>query len=110
MVLLLLIIQVGTAGAENGTSTDTGIVGNKLSQDGIVNAVTNGGAGGEGLTATLNKNNMGTSVAQTSNGAEAIAMGMETTGGELGIVSDADLTISVEAKDASKTNTATAVS
>lgn len=100
---------VGTAGAENGTSTDTGIVGNKLSQDGIVNAVTNGGAGGEGLTATLNKNNMGTSVAQTSNGAEAIAMGMETTGGELGIVSDADLTISVEAKDASKTNTATAV-
>lgn len=99
----------GAAGAENGTSTDTGIVGNKLSQDGIVNAVTNGGAGGEGLTATLNKNNMGTSVAQTSNGAEAIAMGMETTGGELGIVSDADLTISVEAKDASKTNTATAV-
>lgn len=57
----------------------------------------------------MNKNNMGTSVAQTSNGAEAIAMGMETTGGELGIASDADLTISVEAKDASKTNTATAV-
>lgn len=76
---------------------------------GIGGAGGDGGAGGEGLTATLNKNNMGTSVAQTSNGAEAIAMGMETTGGELGIASDADLTISVEAKDASKTNTATAV-
>lgn len=100
---------VGTAGAENGTSTDTGIVGNKLSQDGIVNAVTNGGAGGEGLTATLNKNNMGTSVAQTSNGAEAIAKGLFTEGGELQIGSDAALDITVTAKDAAVTNTAQAI-
>lgn len=100
---------VGTAGAENGTSTDTGIVGNKLSQDGIVNAVTNGGAGGEGLTATLNKNNMGTSVAQTSNGAEAIAKGLFTEGGELQIDSDAALDITVTAKDAATTNTAQAI-
>ena len=101
--------KVGTAGAVNGTGTNTGIVDNKLSQDGIVNAATNGGAGGKGLTATLGKDNTVTSVAQTSNGAEAIAMGLETTGGELGIASDADLTISVAAKDASTTNTATAV-
>lgn len=100
---------VGTAGAENGTGTDTGIVGNKLSQDGIVNAVTNGGAGGEGLTATLNKNNMGTSVAQTSNGAEAIAKGLFTEGGELQIGSDAALDITVTAKDAAVTNTAQAI-
>lgn len=100
---------VGTDGAENGTSTDTGIVGNKLSQDGIVNAVTNGGAGGEGLTATLNKNNMGTSVAQTSNGAEAIAKGLFTEGGELQIGSDAALDITVTAKDAATTNTAQAI-
>lgn len=99
----------GTAGAVNGTGTNTGIVGNKLSQDGIVNAATNGGAGGEGLTATLGKDNAATSVDQTSNGAEAIAMGLETVGGQLGVVSDAALTISVEAKDASQTNTATAV-
>lgn len=100
---------VGTAGAENGTGLDTGIVGNKLSQDGIVNAVTNGGAGGEGLTATLNKNNMGTSVAQTSNGAEAIAKGLFTEGGELQIGSDAALDITVTAKDAAVTNTAQAI-
>lgn len=99
----------GTAGAVNVTGTNTGIVGNKLSQDGIVNAATNGGAGGEGLTATLGKDNAATSVDQTSNGAEAIAKGLFTDGGELQIGSDAALDITVTAKDAAVTNTAQAI-
>ena len=100
---------VGTDGAVNGTGTNTGIVGNKLSQDGIVNPATNGGAGGEGLTATLGKDNAATSVAQTNNGAEAIAKGLFTEGGELQIGSDAALDITVTAKDAATTNTAQAI-
>lgn len=100
---------VGTDGAVNGTGTNTGIVGNKLSQDGIVNPATNGGAGGEGFTATLGKDNAATSVAQTNNGAEAIAKGLFTEGGELQIGSDAALDITVTAKDAATTNTAQAI-
>lgn len=91
--------KVGAAGAENSTGI----------QAGIANAATNGGAGGEGLTATLGKGGVNTSVSQSSNGAEAIAKGLFTEGGELQIGSDAALDITVTAKDAATTNTAQAI-
>ena len=85
--------NTGSAGTAGATTT---------TQNGATNLTSNGGAGGTGITPT------GT-VAQSNNGAEAIAMGLETAGGELGIASGAGLEISAEAKDASETNTATAV-
>lgn len=92
----------GTAGKTNETGTGTGIVDDKVSQDGISNATSNGGAGGVGITPTGN-------VAQSANGATAEAMGLFTTGGTLNVVSGEGLAISALAQDAATTNTAKAV-
>lgn len=94
----------GTAGKTNETGTGTGIVDDKVSQDGISNPTSNGGAGGIGITPA----NV-TNVAQSSNGAETIAKGLVTTGGKLGVVSGGALSISVKAEEGATTNTANAV-
>lgn len=91
----------GTVNVNNtGTAGSAGT--NAVGQNGAVNTTSNGGAGGSGITPT------GT-IVQTGNGEKAIAAGLVTINGTLNVVSDAGLEISAEAKDASVTNTATAV-
>lgn len=85
--------NIGTAGSAGTTA---------VGQNGAVNATTNGGAGGGGITPAGD-------VAQSTNGEEAIAAGLVTTNGTLNVVSDADLAISAEAKGAAVTNNAVAV-
>lgn len=71
-------------------------------QNGAANAVSNGGAGGKGITPS------GT-VAQSNNGAKAEAWGLVTSGGSLHVLSDSGLTISADAQEGSSAVTAKAV-
>lgn len=72
-------------------------------QNGAVNATSNGGEGGGGITPTGD-------IAQTKNGETATASGLSTIGGTLNVLADNGLAISAEAKDASVNNEAYAVS
>ena len=92
----------GKDGTDGATVTETDKT-QAAYQNGAVNATSNGGEGGGGITPT------GT-IAQTGNGEKAIAAGLVTTNGTLNVVSDAGLAISAEAKDASVNNEAYAVS
>ena len=95
-----------TAAGGTANTNSTGVAGNAgtnaVGQNGAVNATTNGGAGGGGITPAGD-------VAQSANGEEAIAAGLVTTNGTLNVVSDAGLAISAEAKGAAVTNNAVAV-
>ena len=87
--------NTGTAGTSNtGTTVITGKNGGAGGS-----GVGTGGAGGNGYTPS------GT-IDQTANGATATAVGLDSSGGSLNVISDADLAISVTAADASVTNTA----
>lgn len=85
--------NIGTAGSAGTTA---------VGQNGAVNATTNGGVGGSGITPT------GT-VDQSNNGAAAEALGLVTSGGSLNVLSDSGLTISADAQEGSATVTAKAV-
>lgn len=95
-----------TAAGGTANTNSTGVAGNAgtnaVGQNGAVNATTNGGAGGGGITPAGD-------VAQSANGEEAIAAGLVTTNGTLNVVSDAGMAISAEAKGAAVTNNAVAV-
>lgn len=91
----------GTANLNNtGTAGSAGTT--AVGQNGAVNATTNGGEGGKGITP------IGT-VAQSNNGAKAEAWGLVTSGGSLNVLSDSGLTISADAQEGSAYVTAKAV-
>ena len=86
----------------NGSDSNTGDPGTNPGNnynDILGGAGGTGGTGGNGYTP-------GGTVAQTANGATATAVGLESSGGSLNVISDADLAISVTAANASETNTA----
>lgn len=93
--------NAGTDGTDGATVTET----DKTQagyQNGAANAVSNGGAGGKGITPVGE-------VLQSINGTEAKAWGLVTSGGSLNVLSDSGLTISADAQEGSSTVTAQAV-
>lgn len=92
----------GKDGTDGATVTETDKT-QAAYQNGAVNATSNGGEGGGGITPTGD-------IAQTKNGETATASGLSTTGGTLNVLADNGLAISAEAKDASVNNEAYAVS
>ena len=91
----------GTANLNNtGTAGSVGTT--AVGQNGAVNATTNGGAGGTGITPTGK-------VDQSSNGQNATANALTTTGGMLNVMSDIGLTIAAKAENAAELNSAKAV-
>lgn len=92
----------GKDGTDGATVTETDKT-QAAYQNGAVNATSNGGEGGGGITPTGD-------IAQTKNGETATASGLSTIGGTLNVLADNGLAISAEAKDASVNNEAYAVS
>ena len=91
----------GTANVNNtGTAGSAGTT--AVGQNGAVNTTSNGGAGGTGITPTGK-------VAQSSNGQNATANALTTTGGMLNVMSDSGLTIAAKAENAAELNSAKAV-
>ena len=93
--------NAGTDGTDGAAVTETDKTEAEY-QNGAANAVSNGGAGGKGITP------IGT-VAQSNNGAKAEAWGLVTSGGSLNVLSDSGLTISADAQEGSAYVTAQAV-
>lgn len=92
----------GKDGTDGATVTETDKT-QAAYQNGAVNATSNGGEGGGGITPTGD-------IAHTKNGETATASGLSTIGGTLNVLADNGLAISAEAKDASVNNEAYAVS